>query len=61
MELFEQIAEIARPKALGTFTITAFVGRKKHEHDFIIGASKAYIDTFLINTYGENCWSWDKN
>ena len=61
--LFETIAELARPKPSAkpseVFTITAFVGTKKYHHDFIVGDSKAYIETFLINKYGENCWSWE--
>ncbi len=57
--IFEQIADIARPEPSKVFTITAFVGRKQYEHDFIIGASAAYIQSFLINTYGEKCWSWE--
>ena len=58
-DLFETITEIARPEPSKVFTITAFVGTKKKQHDFIVGASAAYIQSFLIETYGKNCWSWE--
>ena len=57
MDLFKELGEALKPEPV--MTITAFVGTKKHQHDFIVGASKALIETFLINTYGEQCWSWE--
>ena len=56
-DLFEAMAEAVRP----VITITAFVGTKKKQHTFLAGTPTREIQSFLINTYGENCWSWDKN
>ncbi len=56
-DLFEAMSEALRP----VITVTAFVGTKKKQHTFLANTPTREIQSFLINTYGEQCWSWDKN
>ncbi len=53
---FEEMAAMLKPEPM--MTITAFVGTKKKQHTFLAGTPTRDIQSFLINTYGENCWSW---
>ena len=57
MDNFEILAQALKPEPM--MTITAFVGRKKYHHPFLAGTPTREIQSFLINTYGENCWSWE--
>jgi hypothetical protein len=70
MDLFKELGEILRPEnsllsksiELPEFiTVTAYLSKgKKVEHALMKDWPAHKIQLFLTETYGDECWSWDK-